>query len=75
MCISHFRKSLSVNGHFTCLHNLAVVDSAAVNIWVRVSFGIMVFSGSVPGSRITRSFGSAVFSFLICDTTYLEENS
>ena len=65
----------SVDGHLGCFCVLAVVDSAAVNIGVRVSFGIMVFSGSVPGSRITRSFGSAVFSFLICDTTYLEENS
>ena len=49
--------------------------SAAVNIGVYVSFGIMVFSWSVPGSGIARSYGSSVFSFFIVDTTYLEENS
>ena len=31
-CVYHILENhLSVNGHFTCLHNLAVVDSAAVN--------------------------------------------
>ena len=54
---------------------MAVVNSAAVNIGVHVSFAITVFSGSVLGSRIARSYGSSVFSFFLVDTTYLEENS
>ena len=61
--------------HLGCFCVLAVVNSAAVNIGVYVSFGIMVFSGSVPRSGIARSYGSSVFSFFIVDTTYLEENS
>ena len=33
-----------VDGHLGCFHVLAVVNSAAVDIGVHVSFGIMVFS-------------------------------
>ena len=33
----------SVDGHLGCLHFLAVVNSAAVNVGVHVSFQIMVF--------------------------------
>ena len=35
----------SVDEHLGCLHVLAIVNSAALNIGVRVSFRIMVFSG------------------------------
>ena len=35
----------SVNGHWSCFHVLAVVNSAAVNVEVHVSFWIMVLSG------------------------------
>ena len=35
----------SVDGHLCCFYVLAIVNSAAVNIRVHVSFQIMVFSG------------------------------
>ena len=54
----------SVNGHLGCFHALAIVNSAAVNIGVHVSFRIMVFSGYMPGSGIAGSYGSSIFSFV-----------
>ena len=54
----------SVSGHLGCFHVLAIVNSAAVNIGVRVPFQISVFSGYMPRSGITRSYGSSIFSFL-----------
>ena len=38
----------SVCGHLGCFHVLAVVNSAAMNTEVQVSFSVMVFSGYVP---------------------------
>ena len=43
---------------------LAIVNSAAMNIVVHVSFWIMVFSGYMPSSGIAGSYGSSIFSFL-----------
>ena len=43
---------------------LAVVNSAAVNIGVHVSFQIMVFSGYMPRSGVAGSYGNSVFCFL-----------
>ena len=54
----------SVNGHLGCFHGLAIVNSAAMNIGVNVSFQIMFFSGYMPRSGIAGSYGSSVFSFL-----------
>jgi len=39
----------SVDGHLGCLHFLAVVNSAAMNNGIHVSFSIFVFSGYMPG--------------------------
>ena len=54
----------SVDGHLGCLDVLAIVNSAAMNIGVHVSFQIMGFSGHMPSSGIARSYGDSIFSFL-----------
>ena len=46
-----------------CCHVLAVVNSAAVNTGVRVSFELW-FSLGVPGSGIVGSHGSSILSVL-----------
>ena len=37
-----------VNGHLGCLHVLAIVNSAAMNNEIHVSFSILVSSGYMP---------------------------
>ena len=59
-----FFKHSSVDGHLGCFHDLAIVNGAAVNIGVHVSFWIMVFSGYMPSSGIAGSYGNSIFSFL-----------
>ena len=54
----------SPDEHLGCFRGLAIVNSAAVNIGVHVSFRIMFFSGFMPRSGIAGSYGSFVFSFL-----------
>ena len=55
---------LSVDGHLCYFHVLAIVNSAVMNIEVRVSFQIRVLSGYVPKRGIAGSYGNSVFSFL-----------
>ena len=40
----------SVDGHFSCFPVLAIVNSAAVNIGVHVSFSMNALSGYMPRS-------------------------
>ena len=51
------------SGHLGCLHALAVVNSAAVETGVCVSFLILLFSGYMPRSGIAGLYGSSIFSF------------
>ena len=48
---------------YDCFHTLAIVNSAAMNIGVHVSFRIRVFSGYTPRSGIAASHASSIFSF------------
>ena len=50
----------SIDGHLGGFRVLAIVNSAAVNIGVHVSFSIMVSSGYMPSSGIVGSYGSLI---------------
>ena len=47
----------SVDGHLGCFHVLAIVNSAAVNNGIHVSFSIVVSSGYSPRSGIAGPYG------------------
>ena len=53
----------SADGHLSCFPVLAIVNSAAVNTGVHVSFQIIVFSGYMPRNGIAEPYGNAIFSF------------
>ena len=64
VCVFFFIHS-SVSGHlFTLLHVLAIINSAAMNTEVHVSFQIIVFSRYVLRGGIAGSYGNPIFSFL-----------
>jgi len=52
------------SGHLGCFHVLAIVNSAAVNNGIHVSFSILVSSGYMPRSGIAGSYGGFIPSFL-----------
>ena len=52
----------SVDGHLGCFHVLAIVNSAAVNNEIHVSFSILVSSGYMPKSG-AGSYGGFIPSF------------
>ena len=53
----------SIDGHLGWFHVLAIVNSAAVNIGVHVSFSILVSSEYMPSPGISGSYGSFIPSF------------
>ena len=54
----------SVDGHLGCFHVLPIVNSAAVNNGIHVSFSILVSSGFMPRSGIDVSYGGSISSVL-----------
>ena len=63
MCHNFFVCS-SVDGQLGCFHVLAIVNSAAVNTGVHVSFSILISSGYMPSSGIDGSYSGFIPSFL-----------
>ena len=53
----------TVDRHLGCFHILAVVNSAAMNIGVHVSFSILVSSGYMPSGGIAGSYGGFIPNF------------
>ena len=60
----HFFIHSSVNGHQGSFHVLAIVNSAAMNNGIHVSFSILVSLGYMPRSGIAGSYGDFIPSFL-----------
>ena len=58
----------SVDGHLDCFHVLAIVNSAAMNNGIHVSFSIFDSSGYMPRSGIAGLYGGfipSLFFFFI----------
>ena len=62
--IYHIFIHSSVSVYLGCLHVLATVNSAAVDIGVHVCFQIRVFSRYMPRSGTAGSYSNSIFSFL-----------
>ena len=54
----------SVDGHLGCFHVLAIINSAAINSGIHVSFSVLVSSRYMPRSGIAGSYGGFIPSFL-----------
>ena len=52
-----------MDGHLGCFHVLAIVNSAAMNNRIHVSFSILVSSGYMPRSGIAGSYDGLIPSF------------
>ena len=64
ICTTTFLIHSSVDGHVGCFHVLAIVNTAAMNNGIHVSFSILVSSGYVPRSGIAGSYGGFIPSVL-----------
>ena len=56
-----------VDGHLGCFHVLAIVNSAAINTGVHVSFSVVVSSGYMPSSG---SYGRFIPSSFFKESPY-----
>ena len=50
----------SVDGHLGCFHVPAIINSAAMNVGVHVSFSILVSSGYMPRNGTAGSYGGFI---------------
>ena len=53
----------SVDGHLGCFHVLAIVNDAAMNNGIHISFSILVSSLYMPRSGISESDGGFIPTF------------
>ena len=53
----------SADGHRTCFHVLAVVNSTVMNTGVHVSFSVIISSGYMPSSGIAGLYDSFIPNF------------
>ena len=61
ICVIHS----SIDRHLGYFQVLVIVNSAAVDIWVHVSFWITIFSMYMPKSGIAGSYGISGFNFFL----------
>ena len=54
-----------VDGHLGCFHILAIVNKAAMNTGIHISYSILVSSGYMPRSEIGGSYGGFIPSFFL----------
>ena len=54
----------SVDGHLGCFHVLAIINKAAMNIGVHMSFSVLVSSEYMPSSGIAGSYVGSIPCFL-----------
>ena len=66
----HLFINSSVNGHLGCFHVPAIVNSAAMNNGIHVSFSVLVSSGYMPMSGIAGSYGSFIPFFFFLRNLY-----
>ena len=65
ICNHIFSNPLPIGRYLGCSHILSIVNNAATNMEVHLSFPISVFVcfGYIPRSEIARSYGSFIFFF------------
>ena len=61
----------SVDGNLGCFHVISIVNSAAVNTGVHVSYSVLISSGYMPRSGISGSYGGYILSFFKESTYHL----
>ena len=71
MCMYHISFiHLSVDGHLGYFYVLAIINGAAVNTGVHVSFQMIVFYQCMPRSGFGTSCGNSIFSLFFEETPY-----